>query len=151
MVAKTFQKNITVPKRDPETQEIIKGPDGEPLVKETLGEFTFRRPTVFDSMQIGVAKAQYLQGQGAFVDAQTQALATVFAAIPRQVEKAPEDWDWEKQYDSWVMIAIYNSYFDGLNDLMKLEAGSGEAGGATQSRVRPAVERNQGTADDPRG
>lgn len=114
---KTFTKTVQLPKRDP-AGNIEPGPDNKPQYIQSLGEFTFRRPTVWDLMQIGVRKVQNRSNLNpANFDLQTNILADVYSILPAQVEKAPEGWDWAEQYNAWVMVAIYHAYSEGLAEL----------------------------------
>lgn len=123
-LSKYFTKTISVPKRDSQ-QQIEKGPDDKPIYTHCLGEFTFRRPTVFDLMQMGVRKVQNIANLNPDnLDLQTKVLADVYAVLPFQVEKTPEGWDWALQYNPWDMVAIYHAFNEGL---MELEQVHGDA------------------------
>jgi len=113
-----FTKTVTVPKRDPDTQTEIKGPDGETLVDHTLGNFTFKRPSVLDLRDIGLRRAQAIAGTPG-LDVQTQVLVEVCAVLPYQVHAAPPGWDWEEQFEPWDLVAIYQAYTEGVQEYGK--------------------------------
>jgi hypothetical protein len=102
-----------VPRRDDE-QSLINGPDGEPIPDHTLGEFTFKRPTVMDLRDIGLRRSQSLAGTPP-ADQQTAVLVEIYAVLPFQVKTAPKGWDWQEQYNIWDMVAIYEAYRDGVD------------------------------------
>lgn len=125
-VPTTFTREVFVHRRDA-AENLVLGPDGQPIPERSLGLFTFRRPTVWDEMQIGVRKARNRGGQPLeALDLRTFVLAECFSVLPWQVEQAPDGWEWSKVYDMWELVAVYDAYRDGLKDLL----GGGEGGGA---------------------
>lgn len=119
MIPTKFTREVTVMRRD-EQGALVEGPDKKPIPGRVLGAFTFRRPTVYDTMEIGVRRAQNLRGQPVnVVDMNTAMLAEMFSVIPWQIEKVPDGWDWAKQYEFWDLYAIYETYQQGLAELAK--------------------------------
>lgn len=130
---RTFTKKVDLYQRD-STGAFVLGPNNEKIGLNSIGEFTFRRPTVWDSMQIGVRRAQN-RGDMKTLDLQTAVLADVYAVMPWQVEKAPDGWSWTDQYDPWVMLAIFEAWEEGLKELEERGkiGGVGPAAGAHKS------------------
>jgi hypothetical protein len=123
LIDPTFTGEAILYKRDQATGTRLLGPDQQPIQDRSLGIFTFRRPTVYDRMQIGVRRARYTVGV-LLLDPQTETLVEAFSVIPSQIEQSPEGWDWSKVYDYWEIMAVHEAFQDGWTELLKTPAGS---------------------------
>ena len=83
-----------------------------------LGAFTFKIPTVGDSLAILTQRQALLAkvGNTAFVTIDLMLLADISATIPRQVAKAPDGWKWDEVYDPMELYEVYESYSLGVQE-----------------------------------
>lgn len=75
-----------------------------------IGKFKFHHPTVMERMQIGVLKAQMLQGLEGRVDVLTDNIAHMSATLEVVLDHAPEWFNAGAIYDYEVLDAVYEEY-----------------------------------------
>ena len=111
---RTVTKMIFIPVLD-ENGEPKKLPSGEIQVEREIGAFTFRKPTMWDEMEIGTRRSINLKGQTRDqVDPDTYWLADAFSRLSTLIEKAPDKFDLLAVDDVRVIGALYR----GLNEAL---------------------------------
>lgn len=118
----TFTRSVTVPKRDATTGEIMRDADGKPIDGDvTLGEFTFRMPSLLDEVKIATRFAQMTGGHPLDnMPVRSADIAVMLSELPIVVTKAPKDWAWddlEGDEDFYRIVAIWNAYQEGRREI----------------------------------
>jgi hypothetical protein len=78
------------------------------------GKFVVHRPTVKETIKIGLITAKELEGQVANVDVFTYDLAQMVATFDVVVDEAPKWFDPREMRDSEVLRAVWQKYADHL-------------------------------------
>ena len=123
----TFTKSVTVPKRDNATGEVMRDAEGKPVDSdETLGEFTFKRPTLREELMISTRFAELAGGQKLDnLGARAADLAVMLSELPIVVTKAPDNWAWNElagDEDFYRIVAVWNAYQEGRGEIAGVSA-----------------------------
>jgi hypothetical protein len=121
MKTEPFTRSVIVPKRDDATREIIRDADGKPIDSDvTLGEFTFKRPTLREEVLISTRFAQMTHNQPLdAMPARAADIAVMLSELPIVVTKAPKDWAWDDlqgDEDFYRVVAVWNAYQEGRTE-----------------------------------
>lgn len=102
--------------------------NGKPVIKRNIGTFSFRKPTVKDERDIGVAKSIALQGQRDeviicpqcrkpsrynMVDNSTNWLVEILARLPILCVSKPANFDWDGVEDMDELAAVWEAFLEG--------------------------------------
>lgn len=117
----TFTRSISVPKRNDATGEVMLDADGKPVVGESLGSFTFKRPTLREEVMISTRFAELTGGQKIDnMSVRALDIATILAELPIVVTTVPDKWVWadlEGDEDFYRIVAVWNAYQDGRSEI----------------------------------
>ena len=116
-----FTRTVTVPKRDATTGEIMRDADRQAHRRRTMGEFTFKRPTLREELRSPRASPNLpLVKSSDSLSARALDIATILAELPVVVTSAPDKWAWddlEGDEDFYRIVAVWNAYQDGRREI----------------------------------
>lgn len=101
---------------------------------EYVGTFKFHHPTVIERMQIGVLKAQLLNGLEGRVDVLTDNIAHMTATLRYVLDSAPDWFNPEQIYEYEVLDAVYEEYIKFLDSFRRRDTATDNTGDSQESQ-----------------
>jgi hypothetical protein len=109
-----------------------------------VGTFVFHKPSVMEQMDIGVVKAQLLDGM-TVVDRMSDNIATMVATLDIVIDEAPQ---WFNPYtgdlDYDIVEDVYLNFMEWLSSFRRRSTGVADGGDSKELSSNPSLDSDEG-------